>query len=100
MVGLLRRVELVDPSETAETLELAIVPFLLGGASCLIELDQLAEVVGRVTRQLAGLCEAERHPGREIALAVHHELQVVGRAKAGLLRKRAQGVSSLPLFAP
>ena len=44
----------------------------------LVEGDQRAEVVDRFVPQSARRGEAERDLGRQVALAVDHQLQVVG----------------------
>jgi predicted lipid carrier protein YhbT len=90
MVLRLRHVELVYLTEAAEAREPFEVQLPLAREPRLIERHQLAEVLGGLVRQAATFREAQRHAGRQVAIAVHDQLQVVGRAQTRAARERAQ----------
>ena len=66
--------------------------------SRLIERHELAEVFERLPVQATALSEAQRHLRRQVALPVHHELQVIRRAQPSPLRERAERVPALALL--
>src|SRR5262249_271040 len=55
----------------------------LGERAGLIERHQLLEVLGARAAQAEPRAKALGHLRRQVALAVNHELQIVGRAEAG-----------------
>src|SRR5690606_18599660 len=56
----------------------------------LVEAHERGEEARRVALEIARRGEALRHLRREVALAVHHELEVVRRRKPRLPRERAE----------
>jgi hypothetical protein len=100
VVRVLGGIEPVCGAVTAEALEPRVVHVARGRVLGLVERDQRAEEVRGLTAQPARLREAMRHVRREVALPLHHQLQVVGRAQRRLLGERAEREAVLLRLSP